>query len=440
MPTYAEPRRPTEVARMEMVALAGATGLTLLEVFQRCCERTAETIGVERVGVWVFVDHRSAIRCANVFERSKNEHLAGAVLRVADFPAYFAALQVRKAVPAEVAASDPHSAELNEAYLLPLGITSMLDASIFVEAEAFGVLCLEAVGPVHEWTTEARDFAGSMADLLALRIGSAERTELRALCRAQEERLVALDKAESLAQLAAGVAHDFRNLLSVVRGHAELLGGRSDLPTDAGESVSAIATAAHRGTDLVSELLEFARPSGRPPTVLNLAEVTAEFLPALQAAVGRGHRIDFNRHSTVGQVLVNRSDFTRVLLNLVTNARDAMSGGGLIGVRIRPIKAAESPGHEEHFVMLEVEDRGAGMDVETLHRAFDSFFTTKAKGTGLGLPIVRRLTDRAGGFVRIESATGKGTTVRCFYPRVGGSSGATTEFAIPPELRTPTAE
>src|SRR5262245_8320124 len=212
-PVVPEPSRSTEIARLELAQYAPEAALD--HVFRRACELSAHTLSVERVGVWLFIDQRSGLRCANLFERTKGQHSAGAVLRVADFPTYFSSLTLRKALPAEVATSEPWTQELAAAYLRPLGITSMLDAGIFVEGEMVGVVCHEHVGPVREWTTEDRDFAGSVADLLASKVQSADRRELNAAFLTQGRRLAAIEKHAGLEEFAAGVAHDFRNLLSV---------------------------------------------------------------------------------------------------------------------------------------------------------------------------------------------------------------------------------
>src|SRR5262245_5104561 len=214
------PSRATEVARLELARLPADTPLD--EVFSQACELSAQALAVERVGIWLFIDDREALRCVNLFERLKAEHSAGAVLRVADFPTYFASLDIRKAIPAEIAATESWTAELAPTYLQPLGICSMLDAGIFVNNVMVGVVCHEHVGSTREWTTEARDFAGSMADLLALRIQSAEAREQREAFQTQRERLSGQAQTAALSHLAAGLAHDFRNLLTVFLGQGEM--------------------------------------------------------------------------------------------------------------------------------------------------------------------------------------------------------------------------
>jgi two-component system, cell cycle sensor histidine kinase and response regulator CckA len=424
------PSRATEVARLELARLAPDAHLD--RVFGRACELAAEALAVERVGVWLFIDDRSALRCANLFEQSKGEHSSGSVLRVADFPTYFSSLTLRKAVPAEVAATEPWTAELAAAYLTPLGISSMLDAGIFVDGNLVGVVCHEHVGPLREWTTEARDFAGSVADLLALKIKSAEMHELRAAFLTQRERVVNLEKTAALEQLAAGVAHDFRTLLVVFHGHGELLSLRDDLPPDVRAQGKAILTAAERGAALAEQLMEFARPVEKPPVVLAPEEVLAEFLPVLRSAVGSRHDLRYSCPAELGRVLIDRTQLTRVLLNLVVNARDAMPEGGPIEVRALPVKLTGHPSYTGRFVLIEVSDCGAGMDEATRRRIFEPFFTTKRKGTGLGLAIVHRVVERAGGVIRVESTVGQGTTFRVFLPRIGASRSGTAEYPLPP--------
>jgi len=429
-----EQLRPTEAARLELSRALASPDCSLAQAFQHACEISARTLGIERVGVWFFVQNRAAIRCANLFERSKDEHSEGAILHVADYPKYFAALDLHKAIPAEFADTDPRTAELADAYFRPLGITSILNSAILRDGGIVGVLCHEHVGSPCEWTTEARDFVGSVADALTLKMKSAQLHEVKAAFRTQEDRIFALEKETALAQMAAGIAHDFNNLLAIVASQAELLAGRTDIPVNALGQIGEMAEAAVRGTALVRGLMEFARPDRRAPTSMNLADVTASFLPVLRTAIGSGCDLQFERPATLGQVLIDKTEFTRVLLNLGINARDSMPNGGPIRIRIAPVKTSETVGPSSNFILLEVVDCGIGMDEATRLRIFEPFFTTKTKGTGLGMPIVRRVVDRAGGFLRIESTVGAGTSVQAFFPRVGGSSGRTTEFALPPEV------
>src|SRR5262245_54517270 len=167
-------------------------------VFRQVCELSANTLTVERVGVWLFIDNRTVLRCANLYERSTGEHSSGTLLRVADFPTYFASLTIFKAVPAEVAATDAWTADLAASYLGPLGITSMLDVGLFASERLVGVLCHEHVGQSRVWTDEARQVAVMVADFLSARIQAAEVRELRATFMTQRDRLATIEKNAAL--------------------------------------------------------------------------------------------------------------------------------------------------------------------------------------------------------------------------------------------------
>src|SRR5262249_55921540 len=113
-----EPSRATEIARIELTQLSPTEPLDA--VFRRACELSAAALNIERVGVWLFIDDDTVLRCANLYERSKGEHSAGTLLRVSDFPTYFSSLTLRKALPAEIAGTEPWTRELCEHYLRPL--------------------------------------------------------------------------------------------------------------------------------------------------------------------------------------------------------------------------------------------------------------------------------------------------------------------------------
>jgi two-component system cell cycle sensor histidine kinase/response regulator CckA len=417
-PTAEEPRRRTEQARLEIARLDPGQGL--VAIFRRTCELAAETLDVERVGVWMFVDDRKGLRCVNLYERSSGQHSEGATIRVADFPTYFSALEQRKAIPAETAATDPRTVELVDCYLNPLGITSLLDAPIFQEGGVIGVVCHEHTGPPREWTTEERDFAGSVADLLALKIKSAELSDIRSALHTRDEQLAEVRRLEALGQFAAGVAHDFRNLLTIILGASEILAARNDLPADALELIRHVKAAAERGVSLTSELTGYVRHRPQATRVLPAAEAVERFLPILQRAVAPTHSVEFERGRNGGSIFLDPSHLERVLLNLVLNARDAMPAGGRIRVSVSGQAALHDPGTPRLYARIEVRDEGRGIPPDQVERIFEPFYTTKpaGQGTGLGLAVVKQVVDRAGGFVRVESTPGKGTAVQVFLPRV----------------------
>jgi signal transduction histidine kinase len=417
-----EPHRPFEEARLELARLPVLGTESLRDVARQVTELAARTLRVDRVGVWVFEDQRTVLRCYDLYEREVNAHSEGAILRVQDFPTYFNALETRRDIPADLAPTDPLTLELGESYLAPLGIVSMLDAPIYHDGQVRGVVCHEQVGTPRRWAPEERDFAAAVADACALKMESARRQEAEAAVRRHQAYLIEHEKMEALGRLAAGIAHDFKNLLHGILGHAGLICEAPGLPAEVRADAEVIIEVAQRGVALVRDLLDLGSTSRRATRVTNVAEVLTRMAPVLGAAAGSRHPVAVHCAENAGRVLIDPTQFERAVLNLVVNARDAMPDGGPIDVRLTSAPAGE--------VVLEVRDTGVGMDAATQARMFEPFFTTKkGQGTGLGLAVVQQAVGRCGGSIQVWSEPGKGTTIRILLPRAatvkiagGGSS------------------
>jgi two-component system, cell cycle sensor histidine kinase and response regulator CckA len=417
-PDIIEPRRPTDAARLQVAKLRIDSHVRLADIFANVTELAADTIEVERVGVWLLVDEARVLRCADLFERSKGLHSSGTTLHVDDFPEYFDSLSRRKTVAAEVVKTDPRTSGLVESYLDPLGITSILDAAIFVGGEVVGVICHEHIGPEREWTTEARDFASSMADLLALKIRAAEVDDLRTMLKMQSSQLAEAQRLRSLAQMAAGTAHDFNNVLTVVSNYAELISLDAGASPESVDSALRIVEAAERGARLVEELMSFAKPSRHTVRVIRPADFLRENLGYFQTSVGSRHTIRTDIRSERARIFASPDQLHRAVANLTINARDAMPEGGEITIALDVVPFSENEGPTTMHAMISVSDTGIGIPSDLLERIFDPFFTTKSadKGTGLGLAIVEQTVRQTGGTVRVESTLGAGTTFLLYIP------------------------
>lgn len=415
-----EPIRPTEAARLEIARVAADSGL--VPVLHRLCEIAANTLKVDRVGIWLFVDDRRGLRCVNLFEREKGEHSEGCTLRVADFPAYFEALQDLRSMPVGDASGDPRTSELVDAYIAPLRITSLLDVPILVRGKLMGVVCNEQLRHPRTWTAEERDFAAAVADAVALHLSESELEDARTALRSQEQQLAESRRLDALGALAAGIAHDFRNLLTVVLGTADRLARVPGLPAAALEMARQIADTAERGTALTEELTQYARDRSQRPTVVSTRDTVENFLPLLRTAAGSAHPLEYTREETGCKVFLDPAALERLLLNLVVNARDAMPKGGPIRITVGTETTQGLSGTHGAYARIEVRDAGTGIAPEDLDRIFDPFFTTKpaGSGTGLGLAVVKQVVDRAGGFVKVTSEPGRGTAIRVYLPRVTG--------------------
>ncbi len=401
--------RPTETARLAFAKLSPT--LPLADALGAISEIAADTLDVARVGVWLLVDDRRALRCVTLFERPARVHSTGCTLMAADFPAYFAALDSHRIVPAADAPHAPATRELADSYLRPLGITALLDAPVYLGGQVAGVVCHEVIGRPREWTAEERDFVAGVADAVALKMNGAELADLRATLRVLDDQQAETRRLDDLGRLAAGVAHDFKNLLTVTVGAADLLARKPGLPAGADALLRQIVDAAERGATLADELTRLGRGGGGRPRVVGVADAVRGLGPLLAAAAGADHPLTMDAGPGSGRVFLDPAHLERALVNLVVNARDASPPGGSVTVSV---------GGEPGGVVIAVSDSGAGIAPEVRERVFDPYFTTKgARGTGLGLAVVRQMAERAGGRVSVDTEPGQGSVFRLHLPRVG---------------------
>ncbi|HWX20282.1 MAG TPA: ATP-binding protein [Candidatus Binatia bacterium] len=257
-----------------------------------------------------------------------------------------------------------------------------------------------------------------------------------------EAQLRQSQKMESVGQLAAGVAHDFNNMLTIIQGHAGMLLAKSAQKSDLLDSAQAIYFAAERAANLTRQLLMFSRKNVMQPKPLDLGEVVSHMSKMLQRLLGETVTLEFQPPAEIPLVQGDIGMVEQVIMNLAVNARDAMPKGGQLSISANParIDLAYVQTHPEArpggFVCLQVTDTGCGMETQTMARIFEPFFTTKevGKGTGLGLATVYGIVKQHEGWIEVASEVGKGTTFSVFFP-------ASTELveAKPPEA-APAAE
>lgn len=187
-----EARLRTNHASLMAIARSEAIGRGELdEALRQMTEATTQSLDVERSSVWLYDADHTSIQCVELFLRTERAHESGVQLFAKDFPAYFDALREERTIAAHDAHTDPRTACFSESYLTPLGINSMLDAPIRVGGRMIGVVCNEHVGPARTWTVEDEQFAGSIADFVALAIESSRRRETEEQLRAMVEALEA---------------------------------------------------------------------------------------------------------------------------------------------------------------------------------------------------------------------------------------------------------
>lgn len=240
-----------------------------------------------------------------------------------------------------------------------------------------------------------------------------------------QEKLIQVQKIESIGRLAGGIAHDFNNMLGVILGHVELALERTQPSQTLHAHLQEIRKAAQRSADLTSQLLAFARRQTVSPMILNTNETITAMLKMLQRLIGEDINLAWLPGPNVWPVEIDPSQIDQILANLCVNARDAINGTGKVTIETGNIAldktyCTDHPGFiPGEYVLLTVSDDGCGMSRETQSRLFEPFFTTKetGKGTGLGLATVYGIVKQNNGFINIYSEPGEGTTCRIYLPR-----------------------
>ena len=237
-----------------------------------------------------------------------------------------------------------------------------------------------------------------------------------------EQQLRQSQKMEAMGRLTGGIAHDLNNVLTVVMADADLLAAElQDADEEVREDLDDLRAAARRGASMIRKLLSFTRSSSLKLETLELGQAVEDLLPAMQRLLPE-RTILVNRRVAPGIVKVDLVALEQILANLVTNSRDAMTGGGSLRIEtgLAPLDGTQHawarPGQ---YVYLKVSDNGVGMDERTQAHLFEPFFTTKSpnEGNGLGMSMVYGLVKQHEGFVLVSSKPGSGTTVTIYFPQ-----------------------
>jgi two-component system NtrC family sensor kinase len=249
-----------------------------------------------------------------------------------------------------------------------------------------------------------------------------------------ERQLRHSQKLQAIGELTSGVTHDFKNVLSVIIANAELVARTLPPDSEEGVAMADLLTSAENAVGMVRKLLGFSRQGDLLLGALDLRPVVRDLAPMLSRLLAGEYRLDVQIDPELPPVLADPDAVEQMLLNLISNARDAMPDGGEIRIRVHGptsvwegdetgappvqilgIDEAPAPGH---YVALQVGDDGMGMDPETAERIFEPFYTTKpvGRGTGLGLSMVYGLMRQHRGFVTLRTAPGQGALFSLYFP------------------------
>ena len=286
------------------------------------------------------------------------------------------------------------------------------------------------LSPIHDSSGALLGFAKITRDL----------TERRKL----EEQLNQAQKLEATGRLAAGVAHDFNNVLSVVLSYSELLALGLKAGDPMLEDLQQIRVAGLRAAALTTQLLAFSRQQALQPQVVDLTAVIGTMEKMLRSLIGEDVMLTTICSPSLGKVLVDPGQIEQVIMNLVVNARDAMPSGGTLTIETSEVELDDKYASDHvgakvgRHVLLSVNDTGTGMDHETKARLFEPFFTTKepGKGTGLGLSTVFGIVRQSGGTIQVISEPQKGASFKVYLP-ITDQAAAVVQVSPPLSVRVP---
>jgi two-component system, NtrC family, sensor kinase len=431
------------------------------EAIRLVLESVCEGLSITRAGVW-FLDHElDAIRCDLLIDRANNTESENIVLSERDYPRYFAGLYSERAIVADDARSDPATSEFRDGYLVPLGVTSMMDVPIRHHGKMIGIICAEHTGPMRQWTGDEVTFAGAMGDLVGrainARISHEAHEALAALNRELEQRverrgtelkaaqaqLVEAEKMAALGALVAGIAHEVNTPLGVAVTAVSLLQeGRIDLQRrfdlgeldetvfliwmdELGRTLSLLEDNLQRAATLVKNFKqtavdqtsdqrqEFDLHALVKRTLASVHPLTREICDPIVVKIASDFHMD-SFPGALSQILTN------LLMNCVRHAFPEPKAGDRIEVLVET--ASRPP-----WVCISVADNGVGIPAGNIARIFEPFFTTRRGqgGSGLGLAICYNLaTQRLGGRLKVESVFGQGSRFTLEIPIVAPPTNA----------------
>lgn len=280
---------------------------------------------------------------------------------------------------------------------------------------------------IRAFTLPGSRLAVAFENIFELKQAEAEKEKI-------QSQLQQAQKMESVGRLAGGVAHDFNNMLSVILGNAEMALDHDKQHPTIKQELEEIKAAALRSADLTRQLLAFARKQAVAPKVINLNHAIEGMLKMLRRLIGEDIQLAWLPETGLASIFIDPSQVDQILANLCVNARDAIRGLGKIiietgTISISPDYCRDNPGFiPGKYTLLSFSDNGSGIAQDNLKHIFEPFFTTKkqGEGTGLGLAMIYGIVKQNGGFIKVYSEPGQGTTFRIYLPQYAGEMEAIT--------------
>ncbi len=319
-----------------------------------------------------------------------------------------------------------------------LGIDIPRDLYVNTDDRAKFIQAVEEKGFVEDFEVQFRRRDGEVLDILlsasAVRNDEGRIVAYRGMMRDVTERrklqhqLLQSQKMEAVGQLAGGVAHDFNNILTAIIGYGNLVLMKTNADDPLRFEVRRILTSAERGAALTQNLLAFSRKQIIHPEPIRINGIILSMGAILVSLIREDIELQFDLGAEDMTIMADKGQIEQVLMNLATNARDAMPKGGSLRISLEKVDmdrhflSSRGYGKAGRYVVITVQDTGIGMDEQTKTKIFEPFFTTKevGKGTGLGLAMVYSIIQQHNGYITVHSEPNVGMTVRMYLPLVSG--------------------
>ena len=401
-----------------LLKLNKMTQLDLSATFTATTEELAQTLEVARVGVWLLAGQGNTLVCQDLYDLADPRHERGTQISLPDYPRFNQALEASRIVAVEDALKDPRTSELVKGYLKPLGITSLMDVPIRLHGRLVGVICHEHMGSTRQWTLEEQDFAASVADMVVIKLETAERRKAEKALEVLNQDLQAtvqeLQRSNrELQDFAYVTAHDLKAPLRAIGTLSDWLYGdyHDKLDEQAQGHLQLIKGRVSRMNELIDSILRYSEigRGSRNLQRVNLNALVSEALTQLDPPENFQIIIEDELPIVMGE----KTRLAQVFQNLIGNAikyTDKPEGRVEIG--------CSDQGSCWRFY---VSDNGPGIPEKYHEKIFKMFQTLtprdELESIGIGLAVVKKIVEMYGGKVWVESTAGQGCTFLFTLPK-----------------------
>lgn len=417
----AETIQAQQQALLQLTTMPGFINGDVEAVARYLTEAGARLLKVRRCGFWLYEERENQLRCQDLYDAQTGEHSSGFIVRGETCADYLKALQSSRVINANDAWRDPRTQDLLDRYLRPLGVMSLLDATVRFSGKFVGVFCSESVDARRNWTDLEIRFAGELADQISLAMLNRSYRQSERQARQEARSAVSANQAKS--NFLASMSHEIRTPMNAILGFVDLL-AQEPLSEEQMNYVKVIQNSACNLLSLLNDIIDFSKiEAGKMKVEIADCHLSGllEDLDSMMRPQASRKNLDFQILQCQELPEKIRTDGLRLrqcLLNLLTNAVKFTEKGHVY------LNVSKLDEHGQSWIQFAVEDTGIGISPEHHSSIFDAYVqvgnrpSRAAKGAGLGLAITRNLVHMLGGRLQLTSTPGVGSVFTLSLPLV----------------------